>query len=247
MARQLLWNLYLWSAFLAVTLVCVGAIPVVVVWLTLFAERPFRSALRCCVRSYGWFLTTVVPFFAPVEVEYRGVLPPVAIFVSNHNSAIDPYLFGRIPKENGFVTSWPFRIPVYGLIMRLSGYANSEKGWQEVRRRSLAMFADGCSVTIWPEGHRSRNGTLGRFRNGAFSLAMESGYPVVPVCILGSGKILPPGRRFLRCGHVKLIVLPPIFPDLSGQDFDEATVLMRRKVRAVIEKTLEKAGHFEHD
>jgi hypothetical protein len=52
---------------------------------------------------------------APVTVESRtGKFPTQSILVPNHSSAIDPYLFGALPIENAFVTSWPFKIPVYG-------------------------------------------------------------------------------------------------------------------------------------
>ncbi len=202
------------------------------------------SALRRLISSYGCFLTRVVPFFAPVEVEYHGALPEVAILVSNHNSAIDPYLFGCLLKEGGFVTSWPFRIPVYGTIMRLAGYANTEEGWEEVRKSCLRMLAGKCSVIIWPEGHRSRDGSLGRFRNGAFSLAVESGVPIVPVCILGSGDILPPGGRFLRCGRVKLLVLPQISVRAEEQEHGEKVLALRKSTYAAIDSALKEYGHF---
>ena len=170
-------------------------------------------------------------------------MPRPAILVANHNSAIDPYLFGAIAIENGFVTSWPFKIPVYNFLMRLAGYANTDEGWHEVRCRSKAMLDQGSSVTIWPEGHRSRNGAVGRFKNGAFSLAVETGVPVIPVCILGSADVLAPGERFLNPARVRLIVLDPVYPE-PGKKEPEDIKELRNRVRAQIEETLSENGHF---
>lgn len=241
---KLLWNIYFWLVFVAFTLVGLVLLPFIILANMIFAGRTVSSALRRSIRLYGWVLVCVVPFVAAVKVEYESSpLPAVCIFVANHNSAIDPYLFGAIPMENGFVTSWPFRIPVYGFFMRLAGYANAEDGWDEVRRCCKKLLAAGSSVTIWPEGHRSRDNELGRFKNGAFSLAVETGYPVVPICILGSGAILPPGSRLMSTGRVKMVVLNPVFPE-ADVDTAKAIRNLRRKVRGRIKQVLAANGHL---
>ncbi|MDH3359401.1 MAG: 1-acyl-sn-glycerol-3-phosphate acyltransferase [Desulfobulbaceae bacterium] len=149
----------------------------------------------------------------PVEVENRaGDLPLPVVFVANHCSAIDPYLFGLIACENAFVTSWPFMIPIHSLLMRMAEYVDARGGWVEIESQGKALLDKGCSVTVWPEGHRSRDGKLRRFRKGAFKLAAAAHRPVVPVCIFGSGEILPPGHRLFRPGRIRIIVLPPVFP-----------------------------------
>ncbi len=239
-----LWNIYFWLVFVLFTLTGILILPLIILMDMVFFGRTVASSLRRAIRLYGWVLVCKVPFTAPVKVVCQGSpLPPVSIFVANHNSAIDPYLFGAIPVENSFVTSWPFKIPVYGFFMRIAGYANAENGWEEVRHQCRKLLASGCSVTIWPEGHRSKDNKLGRFRNGAFSLAIETGYPVVPVCILGSGKILPPGERVMSTGEVKLVVLNPVYPE-NLEDKGESVRFLRRKVQADIEKALTAHGHF---
>ncbi len=245
MVRRILWNIYFWPVFAFITFISVLFLPLLMLCALFIYRCSPGSALRRLISSYGCFLTRIVPFFAPVEVEYHESLPEVAILVSNHNSAIDPYLFGCLLKEGGFVTSsWPFRIPVYGTIMRLAGYANIEKGWEEVRKSCLRMLDEKCSVIIWPEGHRSRDGSLGRFRNGAFSLAVESGVPIVPVCILGSRDILAPGERFLRCGRVKLLVLPQIAVGEEEREYGKKILALRKSTYAAIDSALNEYGHF---
>ncbi|MCJ7580407.1 MAG: 1-acyl-sn-glycerol-3-phosphate acyltransferase, partial [Candidatus Aminicenantes bacterium] len=242
--KKLLFNLYYGAAFTFVTLAGLLLLPWILLVNVFFLGRSVDSALRRAIRFYGWVLVCVVPFMAPVTVENKGEkfhFP--AILVANHNSGIDPYLFGAVPIENCFLTSWPFNIPVYGRIMRLAGYIDSKKGWDEIREKGAELLDSGSSLTIWPEGHRSRDGRLGRFKKGAFVLAVETGYPVVPVSILGSGEILSPGKRFLSPGKVKLILHNPVYPDTHG-DKEQSITALRDTVRQIIEKTLQENLHF---
>lgn len=242
--KKFLLNLYFWPVFIFITLVGLVLLPFILLVNFIYCRRSVASGLRRAIRVYGWYLVRLVPFFAPIKVEYDcGEIPTPAIFVANHNSAIDPYLFGAIAVENGFVTSWPFRIPVYNILMRYAGYANTDDGWDEVKKKSRDMFSQGSCVTIWPEGHRSRDGKVGRFKNGAFSLAMETGVPIIPVCILGSGEVMAPGNRLLSPARVKLIVLEAVYPDTERND-PEGVMELRCRVRSMIEQRLDDSGHF---
>ena len=244
MLKKLLFNLYYWVAFSFVTLIGLLLLPGILLVNVFFLGRSMGSAMRRAIRFYGWILVCVVPFFTMITVEKMGgEFHFPAILVANHNSAIDPYLFGVLPIENCFLTSWPFEIPVYGRFMQLAGYINSEKGWDEISEKGAALLDSGSSLTIWPEGHRSRDGRLGRFKKGAFALAVETGYPVVPVSILGSADVLSPGERFLSPGKVKMILHSPVFPDTHGDKQQRITAL-RDNVRQIIEKTLQENCHF---
>ncbi|PID74354.1 MAG: 1-acyl-sn-glycerol-3-phosphate acyltransferase [Desulfobacterales bacterium] len=238
-------NLYYWPVFALVTLLGILLLPAIILVNRLFWRRRVAAAMRRAIRFYGWVLVRLVPFFGPTRLEYIGERPDrPSVFVANHNSAIDPYLFGMIPIENSFVTSWAFKIPVYQSFMNVAGYANAFEGWDEVCRKGKMLLDAGSSVTIWPEGHRSRDGSLGRFKNGAFALAVESGVPVVPVCLLGSGRIMAPGEFFLNPGRVQMLVLPAEYPDISLVG-ERQKVELKRRVQKVIEKKLHQYGHFE--
>lgn len=211
--KKILLNLYYWPVFICLTVLAIVLVPFIILVNRFLYKRTASAALRRAIRIYGWVLVCAIPFMAPVKVRGSiGTIPSPAIFVANHNSAIDPYLFGAIPRENCFVTSWPFKIPVYSPLMKMAGYINTADGWEEIRRKCTRRLNDGVSVIIWPEGHRSRDGKMGRFRKGAFQLAAETGYPLQPVCIVGSGDIMRPGARWLSPGRVQLILLDPIYP-----------------------------------
>lgn len=244
--KKFLLNIYYWPVFFLLTLLGILLLPFILAFHIVFLHRRIDAALRRAIRFYGWVLVRLVPFFGPVTIEMRcKQLDLPAVFIANHNSAIDPYLFGMIAIENSFVTSWPFKIPVYRFFMKLAGYTNATQGWEEIRKEGKELLDAGCSVTVWPEGHRSRNGRLNRFKKGAFALAVEAGVPIIPVCILGSGKVLSPGEVLLNTGRVELIVLDPLYPEGEGGAAEMISEL-RKKARTVIENTLRQNGHFSN-
>ena len=242
--KRIFLNIYFWPVFLLITLVGMAVLPFILLVNILFFSRTLASGLRRSIRFYGWVLVCLVPFGAPVRVEGDDKFLSPVIFVANHNSAIDPYLFGAIITENAFVTSWPFKIPLYALLMNLAGYVNAGEGWDKVCTKCKKLLETGSSVTIWPEGHRSRDGRLGRFKNGAFALAIETGIPIVPVCILGSGTVLPPGKKFLIPGRVRLIVLDPVDVGDSNQSSEIRIKELRTRVYSAMEQILSEKGHF---
>ncbi len=236
--KKILLNIYYWPMFIVVTILGLAVLPFILLVFAVFLGRTIDHALRWGISIYGWMLVCMVPFFAPARVEYRaGKFPKPCILVANHTSAIDPYLFGALLINACFVTSWPFKIPVYGPLMRLAGYISAHEGWERISQRGTELLKSGVSLIMWPEGHRSRDGRLGRFKKGAFALSMETGYPVVPVCILGAGKFMAPGRRSISPSRIKLVLLDPIYPSGHGDRQLEITA-MRDKTRQAIQKIL---------
>ena len=231
--------------FLLVTIISMIITPCLMLGNTIFPRMPLDRLARLSIRVYGWVLIRVVPFMAPVVLEDRsGGFPKPAIFIPNHNSSIDPYLFGMLPMDNAFITSWPFKIPFYNFFMRLAGYINSTNGWEHVQREGTKLLESGCSLIIWPEGHRSRDGKLRRFKNGAFQLALATGRPIVPVCIVGSRKMLPPGKRFLSPARIRIILLPTLMPSGNSNNPDDIRSLKDRTREAIAEELEKHAPAF---
>lgn len=65
------------------------------------------------------------------------------------------------------------------------------------------LLRDGWHVILFPEGTRSRDGGMGRFRMGVAHLAGQAGVSVLPVCIGGTDRVMPVGRPWLRSGTVE--------------------------------------------
>jgi len=120
------------------------------------------------------------------------------------------------------------RIPVFGWAMKHTGHIIIDRSDPQQAIASLQAagkrMENGISVMIFPEGTR---GVAGRpllpFKKGGFMLALETGFPIVPLAIRGSGRILPRGSMFPAGGDIEVVVGPPI--PVKGLDRDE---LMRR-------------------
>lgn len=219
--KKLLLNLYFWPFFFLITLIGICLIPFAFTVNRLIGLQSYHRLLRRGIRGYGWILVRLLPFMGPVTlIDKSGGLPCPAIYVANHSSSVDPYLFGSLAVENVFVTSWPFKIPVFKWIMRDAQYIDSNKGWDVIRNQAAQLLAHDCSLIIWPEGHRSRDGRMTRFKNGAFYLSCLTNTPIIPVCIKGSGTLMPPGSRLLTPARVSLTLLPPVFPDGAAEDVE---------------------------
>ena len=82
-----------------------------------------------------------------------------------------------------------------------------------------ALTSKGLSLIVFPEGTRSRDGRVGRFKGGSFYLALEAGLPVVPLSVVGSRHVMLKGRLATYPGHVRLVVHEPIpTTGMAGSD-----------------------------
>ncbi len=137
------------------------------------------------------------------------------IFVSNHRSASDPFLMACLPYECVQVVNiWPFKLPVLGFMAKLAGYLSiREMPFEEFSQKTTDLLNEGVSIIAFPEGTRSADGSLGQFHGSIFRVALQTGYPVVPVCITGNEKIPARGTLLLRPGTIKIHKLSPITYD----------------------------------
>ena len=130
------------------------------------------------------------------------------IFMPNHASFLDgPLVMLAIPGTARVILKKSIlRVPVLGLAMRHVGFVPVDRKGAEGGKRSIARAAAlirerGYSFLIFPEGTRSRDGSLQPFRRGGFFLALASGAPIVPVTHPGDLRahaqgtaVRPPGK-----------------------------------------------------
>ena len=159
---------------------------------------------------------------AGVKIEVRGRehLQPgqTYIFMSNHVSNLDPpVLIPVIPGRcSALVKKELFRIPVFGPGMRVGDFVPVDRSRHEAAVESvqaaIGVLRKGLHMVIYAEGTRSADGRLLPFKKGPFHLAFDSGFPVVPVTILGTYEAWPKGRFALRPGTATVVFHPPIDP-----------------------------------
>ncbi|MEO7091675.1 MAG: lysophospholipid acyltransferase family protein [Polyangiales bacterium] len=179
-----------------------------------------------------------------LHVHGRDTIPRDENFVvmSNHQSLYDiPILFRALPQTLRMVAkSELFKIPIFGAALEVAEFVSLDRGDKTKAREGIKAAQDrirsGVNVWIAPEGTRSPTGKLGPFKGGGFKLALETETRILPVTLVGSGKVLPAKGAFVNKGQrVDVFVHAPIDPADYGASQKEQ---LTQAVRAAIESSL---------
>jgi 1-acyl-sn-glycerol-3-phosphate acyltransferase len=189
-----------------------------------------------CARTWSWLILATTG----VSVEVTGLdhLPRdrTFIFVSNHQSIYDnPVIFATLPYQLRIIAKESLgSFPFLGWHLRRNGHLLVDRRNPDragILRRWRALVGEGLSLVIFPEGTRSADGRVGRFKAGSFLLAVEAQLPVVPLSIDGTRHVMRKGRLMTSPGHARLVVHEPI--DTAGLAVSDARQLAER-VRDVV-------------
>lgn len=213
---------------------------------SMLADRRGRVAHRCA-RAWARLIlaTTGVRTSARgVEQVDRGVS---YVFVSNHQSIYDvPVLFAALPLQLRIIAKASLgRFPVLGWHLRWTGHllVDRARAGAGALKQVARMMRRGHSLIVFPEGTRSADGRVGRFRRGLFLLAIDAGLPVVPVAVAGTRRVMRKGRLTTRPGDVTLVVHPPVPTDgLSRADAGALAERVRGLVAASVAAAEERAA-----
>jgi 1-acyl-sn-glycerol-3-phosphate acyltransferase len=184
---------------------------------------------------------------AEVQLEVSGhehLLPGVRSYVimSNHQSLYDiPALFVALPLSLRMAAKAElFSVPVWGRAMTAAGFVEIDRKDPARARAALTaagvrMQERGLSLAISPEGTRSPDGIVRRFKRGGFEFAQATGFPILPVAIDGTRHILPKGADRVRRGQVvRVSVLPPYAPP-DFADFEGLRESVRSRIAAALQ------------
>ncbi len=133
------------------------------------------------------------------------------IIICNHQSHLD--LMCQLvftPKIVFLTNQWVWNNPFYGLIIRNAEYLPVKDGLDSMLPHLKSLVARGYNIAIYPEGTRSKDCSIGRFHQGAFYLAQQLNLEILPMCIYGTGKILPKKTYHLRKGKIHIEVGQPL-------------------------------------
>jgi len=173
------------------------------------------------------------------------------IFVANHSGLHDILsLAANLPIQFRWMAKKSlFQVPFMGWHMRRSGYIAIDRDNPRDTARSIAAavlaIQHGTNAIAFPEGTRSSNGDLGKFYGGAFSLALRTGVPLVPVSLDGSHRVIIPTTTRVNPGVIiRIKIDTPI--DLSAYTktdrnrlMDDVFQIMSRNLHAIREKRRE--------
>jgi 1-acyl-sn-glycerol-3-phosphate acyltransferase len=175
------------------------------------------------------------------------------IFMANHQSDFDILIsLAHIPVQFRWLAKKElFAIPVFGAAMRSAGYieidrSNREKAIHSIEEAALSIRR-GKSIMTFPEGTRSRDGEIKAFKQGTFHLAIKSGVPIIPVSIIGSGRIMPKRSLRIKSGQIRLVIGKPI--EVTDYDTEKRHELIEKVRNEIIKNYNEwqEPGHYIKD
>ena len=180
------------------------------------------AAMGNASRKYIWFYGRATLFFLrpwlPVRLRNPdlAVRYPRSVILPNHQSFLDIYLLSAQSQANVCMVTknWPYRrLFFFAPTMRSAGYIDAESlPAGDVEELCLRRLQEGATLMIFPEGRRSRDGSLGRFHSGAFRVAVAAQVPVLPLLIKNTFHIFPPGGRTFNPAPIEMEFLDPVFP-----------------------------------
>lgn len=194
-----------------------------------------RILLHAFTCFWGSLYTWLSPAW-PVRVLGRERMRPgvAYVMVANHLSLLDILVVFRLFRHFKWVSKIEnFRVPFIGWNMALNGYIRLRRGSPgsaaHMLRECERNLEAGSSVMIFPEGTRSPDGQLLRFRPGAFELARRTRRPILPVLIRGTADALPKRGFILRGRHpISVEILDALAPQsFVGLETEELALEVR--------------------
>ncbi len=171
------------------------------------------------------------------------------VIVLNHTSGVDIIAAYKIPLNFRWVSKREvFRIPFFGPMLLVHGDIPIERGnaaaaMAKVVHQGKIWLGRGTSVAIFPEGTRSKDGEIHRFKAGAFTLAKEAGVEILPVVMTGTATMFR-GWRMNWTNRIRIRVLPPVsVEEAASMEIKElAQTVQERMMAALAELRGEEAG-----
>lgn len=139
------------------------------------------------------------------------------VFAANHQSVFDIFLvYGWLGVKFRWIMKKELRrIPVVGRTCEIMGHIFIDRSNAKAARRSLdaaeaRLRSGGCSIVMFPEGTRTKDGIVGRFKRGALVIARDLQLPIVPVSIVGAYEVMPYHAWYIKPGRIKMVIHKPV-------------------------------------
>lgn len=206
---------YLFLIGLCTSFLILSAVALVLTWPFQRSRRIVHELSRALVRIF---------FFIPplwrhrvIGREYIDPHKPYVIVI-NHRAMTDIPTLYFLPLNFRWVSKREvFKLPFFGQFLSIHGDICINRGrateaMEQLIHKGKMWLGRGVSIAIFPEGTRSKDGEIHRFKAGAFTLAHEAGVEVLPVVMEGTTSIIRPNRMFNWRNRITIRILPPVSP-----------------------------------
>jgi 1-acyl-sn-glycerol-3-phosphate acyltransferase len=221
-------TLLLWSYFTVGFIILFAPFYLAAVLLSENREISFQRLNHYFYRGFFFLVRILIPGQKwRIADEIKSIRS--SVIVCNHLSYLDPLLLiSLFPRHKTIVKSTFFSVPIFGWMLKQSGYipSASEGNLSELMiERINAMdgyLASGGNLFIFPEGTRSRDGSVGRLNKGAFKIARLCRKPIRILHIRNTNKLFTPGKFLFNTWVSNTITVEQItnlMPDYKSGDF----------------------------
>jgi len=242
MMLRILYRVYFWLVVMPVfAVVTILTALTVIIGCMLGGERIFSYYPGVLWARIACVLTLCPVSIKGLENIQKG---QPCVFVSNHQGAYDIFLiYGYL----GVPIKWMMKkgiakIPFVGYACRMAGFVFVDNSTARAAQRSVSEAGSslnhGRSLIVFPEGGRSPDGRLKRFKRGAYQIAVEQQLPIVPITLNGPYKILPIGSCDVRPHRMEMIIHPPVMPHGKENDSKEMLQELVDSTQATINSAL---------
>jgi putative phosphoserine phosphatase/1-acylglycerol-3-phosphate O-acyltransferase len=201
-----------------------------------------RQAVNLATTAFGELGTAASGVDLQVEGEEHLWSRRPAVFIFNHQSGVDMLLVMKLLRRDvvGVAKKELQSHPIFGPLFSIGGivFVDRADGAKAIEALTPAVEAlsRGLSIAIAPEGTRSPTPRLGRFKKGAFHIAMQARAPIVPIVFRNALDALPKGAFVVRPATVEALVMPPIeTAEWSREFLDDHIRAIRDRYLAILE------------
>jgi 1-acyl-sn-glycerol-3-phosphate acyltransferase len=167
-----------------------------------------------CARAWAWLILQTTGVRTEVSGLERLEFGQSYVIASNHQSIYDiPILFASLPLQLRIVAKVSLRrFPFLGWHLQRTGHllVDRRKPGAGIVAKMRRLVHERHSLIAFPEGTRSVDGSVGRFKKGTFLVAIDAQLPIIPVSVSGSRHVMKKGRLMVCPGNVRLTIHPPI-------------------------------------
>ncbi len=227
------------------------AIPLILV-ITLFTAIvtiicfPWKNGAIPHAIQVFWSRSIIRLFLVPITVTGQENIQKGQsyVFVSNHQSFLDVFaIYGWLPANFKWLMKKELRrVPFVGFACKVAGHIFVDRANPVAALHSIkeieAELQNGVSTVIFPEGTRTKTGEMGRFKRGAFQVALDLHLPIIPISLTGCYEAMPRGTYYARPhSHIYMHIGKPIDlsdfidPSTSQIDSNAAMAYVRERVQ----------------
>lgn len=240
--NDILTTLLLWTYFLFGYIIFFSPFYILATFFSKNRERSFQALNHFFYKGFFLWARFLIPRLK-IKIHDNVRTIRSSVIVCNHLSYLDPILLISIfKKQRTIVKSIFFNVPIFGNVLTISGYIPSDASGDLSsilidRMDTMKEFiASGGNLFIFPEGTRSRDGSLGEFSKGAFRIARHCKASIKVLQIKDTNQLFQPGRFFFHTLdkiRIEVNLIGTIEPDYKSTD-SSVTSLMRQ-VRTIFE------------